>query len=712
MTAPLFDGFMFAGVPQCGQPTKSDEKYDNKMFIAQMNGQGGIIQNITIPGVNSVDAIVPVGTNYAILTHKTYYNPSTILNYYCTLDPVESIRITTVSIQCTSGQYVDSGRSCKSCPPGFYQDTANQLSCIPCVEGTYFSATGAKSSSYCTPCGPGTYSAAGSTSCRLCPPDTYTDEPGQPTCKTCPKDHTTIQDGATSCIPIIEIGCHPLCKNRCIFAGRSDSCYQTCIENATSTTLFSNIVSCDCGPGLVFDGTNCAECDHHQCKSCQRVRTAVKCLECWDHAHLNNDYECVCDGGFAFDGTNCTKIIFEECFPLCKTCTAPNDPAKCVSCYLFSGEGTVVSTTRPGTSLMNCSCAEPYELHGSGECIYTEVLFEGSITTIFIVVTCVIATALVLAALYLAKWILRADENQFVSKLLRFLMLNVEVIMGIIDVASDITYLTTSDFYNTAIFVVSIIFLALPPYLYFGYTVNAILKKLEQPREGNGSTAHNELWTIVFPFSRFCELSKLLSGRSNATTTWLVICCSPLIGTTKLVVLFEPYFYYGYAQLQMHTQIIEIISESVPQIILQTINSQLLKNWTTIFIISAFMSLFSIVYTVIKLLLSHASSGLAEESDVSAAAAAAASPVKKDELDAAGNGLDSSPRKALHHHAKQACGVNGNDLGPAADFGNIATKNGNGDDDGTSSENVSVSVYEPAIAIPTFSNTKGTIDLC
>ena len=74
----------------------------------------------------------------------------------------------TVQIPCSHGRYGLGGlKSCKVCPPGTFQDLANQVECKMCRNGTYAASNG---SVVCSGCSPGQFSSSsGSRSCDKCP---------------------------------------------------------------------------------------------------------------------------------------------------------------------------------------------------------------------------------------------------------------------------------------------------------------------------------------------------------------------------------------------------------------------------------------------------------------------------------------------------------------------------------------------------------------
>lgn len=102
-------------------------------------------------------------------------------------------------VGCAKGSYyVNKEKTCKLCPPSFYQDAEVQNTCKPCPSnppavGIY----GAKSEEECSvQCEPGHYSYNGLKPCKACPLGTFQPEYGRLTCMSCNGGLTTKSTGS------------------------------------------------------------------------------------------------------------------------------------------------------------------------------------------------------------------------------------------------------------------------------------------------------------------------------------------------------------------------------------------------------------------------------------------------------------------------------------------------------------------------------------
>lgn len=99
---------------------------------------------------------------------------------------------------CVAGQFSAAGvSSCDICPAGFYQDQTSQSSCKSCSVGRYIMFPGADFASYCEACPEG-YSTIGHfRSCTICPVGRFNANIGS-TCKDCPRGKYNFNEGAST----------------------------------------------------------------------------------------------------------------------------------------------------------------------------------------------------------------------------------------------------------------------------------------------------------------------------------------------------------------------------------------------------------------------------------------------------------------------------------------------------------------------------------
>lgn len=106
---------------------------------------------------------------------------------------------------CTVGTYAPEGSSsCRFCPAGqisvgSYNSSlgvTQYVSCNTCPAGSFCPGNGVTPAQ----CAPGSFSAAGSSSCTRCPVNMFSQSPGNSMCNNCPAGHTS-PGGASSCTP-------------------------------------------------------------------------------------------------------------------------------------------------------------------------------------------------------------------------------------------------------------------------------------------------------------------------------------------------------------------------------------------------------------------------------------------------------------------------------------------------------------------------------
>ncbi len=276
-----------------------------------------------------------------------------------------------------------------------------------------------------------------------------------------------------------------------------------------------------------------------------------------------------------------------------------NDTTNCLACP----SGTYNPSTG-GISISNCLlCPEgtANEEEGMSEC-YPVYIPPSTKSTIYILVIILGGTIIIICALYVIKCFTETadSKSKIVSNIIWFVWLAIDIVLGLTDATSDILYLITGDFYNRTIYALCIVFVVLPPYLYLGYTINAIVKKHKATTKVTQG-ACDELTTIFFPFYSLCSLAAAIE---DITLVFFII-ASPLLGELKLLLFLEKRFGYTMVELTIHMQVIESLFESIPQLILQVVNSQLLHTWSFISVISVFASIISIVYTFTKVMLQY-----------------------------------------------------------------------------------------------------------
>ncbi len=113
--------------------------------------------------------------------------------------PADKAGKVSCSAACPIGAFLKTSTICSPCGPGTASSALNAPFCLPCTPGSYASSRGQAA---CTPCEGGTWaSESGSVACRQCIPGTARGSLGGTTpCPSCPAN-TYADGGARECLP-------------------------------------------------------------------------------------------------------------------------------------------------------------------------------------------------------------------------------------------------------------------------------------------------------------------------------------------------------------------------------------------------------------------------------------------------------------------------------------------------------------------------------
>lgn len=104
----------------------------------------------------------------------------------------------TVCSICSPGTFsLPETTSCTACGDGEYQSSSSAGSCLPCAAG-YFSVrvSSTQGASRCSPCGFGSISPTGASSCRACDSGTYSRETNGSSCAICTPSTFSVRNGS------------------------------------------------------------------------------------------------------------------------------------------------------------------------------------------------------------------------------------------------------------------------------------------------------------------------------------------------------------------------------------------------------------------------------------------------------------------------------------------------------------------------------------
>ncbi|XP_054755195.2 sushi, von Willebrand factor type A, EGF and pentraxin domain-containing protein 1-like isoform X1 [Lytechinus pictus] len=268
-------------------------------------------------------------------------------------------------VPCAPGTFENMG-VCERCPVGTFQDQYGNTTCRNCPADTSTANPGAKSAFKCkSRCRPGTYSMSGVESCSACPIGTYEPDRGSTECNACPDGLTTWTNGNTD----VEY-----CTNICPRGTFSPTGFAPCQDCPKGTYQpRASQTSCTLCPGDKYTHRERA----HAIQYCQIINECESnpCADGATCVDITRGYECVCPPGFT--GDNC-ELDIDECYgnDVCLnngTCINLVNAYVCECANGFMGENCQInindcldadcrygSTCVDGIASYTCACAEGF----------------------------------------------------------------------------------------------------------------------------------------------------------------------------------------------------------------------------------------------------------------------------------------------------------------------------------------------------------------
>eukprot|EP00960_Hanusia_phi_P002429 70506-Hanusia_phi.AAC.1 len=257
----------------------------------------------------------PGGSCTACPEGKYKYN-----SYYCascpsnTYSPLASENVTQCS--CKEGYEGYNGWACIACSEGKYKPFTGEGKCIDCPQNT-LSSKGTVNLTGCY-CPAGFYQNSSTSTCTVCPKDTYNDKNSQTYCKNC-IPHSTSPIGSIS---IQSCSCEDgyiyitdqfRCKG--CTAGKYKIAFDTCAQcpvNSYSNNGSQFRTQCKCDPGYFGnDGESCTPCPAGTYKD---VSGSSPCILCGSNEYSvdasTSKQQCVCSPGYYRDNEVCKACPF------------------------------------------------------------------------------------------------------------------------------------------------------------------------------------------------------------------------------------------------------------------------------------------------------------------------------------------------------------------------------------------------------------------
>ena len=319
----------------------SDYYYYNQPMII-------LLKNLAQPFVNWVNPCSKgtyaslQGATACISASPGYYvsSPSATSQTPCPAGLHSSTGASSCTTACTAGTYNSTSSQCSPVNPGYYSKTGTPIPCPrgtfssmagasmcgSCAAGTFNNLIGMSSISACTPCASGSYSASSigsSSTCTLCTPGLYTAVSGSTSCTRCQiGKYTPINGTATDCT---------WCTN-----GTS---YTTTTSSSTCTTC-----SKTCAAGLQIQ-RQCIPISDIYCGACAPI---VNCVfipgtVCGNTTHPN----CLCPPGLEMSDGQCQecKSGFFKSTNSTMACTPWTNVRLCPIGQFFVSNGTRFTDT-------------------------------------------------------------------------------------------------------------------------------------------------------------------------------------------------------------------------------------------------------------------------------------------------------------------------------------------------------------------------------
>ena len=153
---------------------------NTKLKTDEFDGVNILLDGTYIESTTYYDQIISRCKNRTENLCETLFTSGFNTTTYKFIHPIQVCQLGNRN-ECKSGHYKsNNAESCKSCPPGSFQDLSGQKTCRKCIPGTFQKNTG-------------------QSDCSQCVINKYQDEDGQTTCKSCATGFYQDISGSTSC---------------------------------------------------------------------------------------------------------------------------------------------------------------------------------------------------------------------------------------------------------------------------------------------------------------------------------------------------------------------------------------------------------------------------------------------------------------------------------------------------------------------------------
>ena len=475
-------------------------------------------------------------------------------------------------IACPEGKYNPTpGNDCLPCPAGTFNGKTAQISCSQCIEG-YFSVSGfticsicdagtssLSGSGSCTKCSVGSYNEIPGGKCIICPAGTYNNKLGSSSlneCISCPPGNRSPSGSISqaSCIPCpsgtyLDLDICKECPIGTYNAKLGSFSNQDCLNCPDGASSFKGSNTCfDCDIGTysnLITSNICVKCPPGTYNS---IKARSNCLNC--SAGLFNNYS----GSTSSDS--------------CKFCndgeSSFQGSSACGDCSFGNGNIDNCDNLRSNSNINMCVYRTL-----SKECINGIIYFQNSrqIATFEIIFIWLVSFFLILSVIACFYYCKEKEEN-----IIPF----INFFLYISDILSDIGFCFGSIYPNKNKLFISLIFILFQPFTFL------VLGIYYYSNKKTGYSFFYKVllapfYLILYTISSWFKLIRIGLSFADDLLKWIKLDQNNLL------------------EIRIDQAIVMAFTQSIPNLIFQSIFNSSAGQWTTLNILSCFVSIIDIL---------------------------------------------------------------------------------------------------------------------